>query len=202
MWPQIFNLPMLNLVLFGPPGAGKGTQSATIVANYDLVHLSTGNMLRAEIQSGSELGLRVKSIIASGKLVSDEIVIELIRNHLVQNPDAAGFIFDGFPRTVAQAQALDTLMKEQGSEITCMVSLHVHEEELVRRLLERGKQSGRTDDTEQTITARIREYEDKTLPVAKYYGEQDKLFEVNGVGNVEEISGRIKEILDSFRDES
>ncbi len=189
---------MLNLVLFGPPGAGKGTQSATIVSNYDLVHLSTGNMLRAEIQSGSELGLRVKSIIAEGKLVSDAIVIELIRNHLQSNPEAAGFIFDGFPRTVAQAEALDRLMDEQGSPITCMVSLFVHEEELIRRLIQRGKDSGRTDDTEETIKARIKEYEDKTLPVAKYYGEQDKLFEVNGVGSVEEIAQRIQEILDSF----
>ena len=189
---------MLNLVLFGPPGAGKGTQSTTIVNNYDLVHLSTGNMLRAEIQSGSELGERVKSIMAEGKLVSDEIVIELIRNQLQTNPEAAGFIFDGFPRTVAQAEALDQLMEEQGSAITCMVSLFVHEEELVRRLLQRGKDSGRSDDTEETIKARIKEYENKTLPVAKHYGEQDKLYEVNGVGSIEEIAQRIKEILDSY----
>ena len=193
---------MLNLVLFGPPGAGKGTQSETIVNNYDLVHLSTGNMLRAEIQSGSELGERVKSIMAEGKLVSDEIVIELIRNHLQKNPEAAGFIFDGFPRTVAQAEALDKLMEEQGNAITCMVSLFVHEEELVRRLLQRGKESGRTDDTEETIKARIKEYENKTLPVAKYYGEQDKLYEVNGVGSIDDIALRIKEILDSYLEEA
>jgi len=192
---------MLNLVLFGPPGAGKGTQSSIIVDAYNLVHLSTGNMLRAEIQSGSELGKRVQSIIAEGKLVSDEIVIELIRNHLNEHKAAQGFIFDGFPRTVAQAEALDKLMEEYGSPITCMVSLFVHEEELIHRLLERGKQSGRTDDTEETIKARIYEYEEKTLPVAKHYGEQNKLYEVNGVGSIEDISIRIKDILDSYLEE-
>jgi len=189
---------MLNLVLFGPPGAGKGTQSELIVQKYQLVHLSTGNMLRAEIASDSELGQQVKSLIDQGKLVSDEIVIELIRNHLKENHKAHGFIFDGFPRTVAQAQALDSLMGEQGTSITCMISLVVNEEELVKRLLERGKEKGRTDDNEQTIKLRIQEYEDKTLPVAKYYGEQDKLYEVNGVGSIEEINQRIAEILDSF----
>jgi len=192
---------MLNLVLFGPPGAGKGTQSEIIVETYQLVHLSTGNMLRAEIASGSELGKEVKSLIDQGKLVSDDIVIKLIRNHLKENSKANGFIFDGFPRTEAQAQALDKLMKEQDTKITCMISLHVHEEELVKRLLERGKQQGRTDDNEEVIKNRIKEYESKTLPVAKYYGEQDKLYEVDGVGTIEEISGRIQQILNSYLEE-
>lgn len=189
---------MLNLVLFGPPGAGKGTQSELIVHKYQLVHLSTGNMLRAEIASGSELGQQVKSLIDQGKLVSDEIVIELIRNHLRESHQAYGFIFDGFPRTVAQAQALDSLMGEQGTSIICMISLVVNEEELIKRLLERGKQKGRSDDNVETIKLRIQEYEDKTLPVATYYREQNKLYEVNGVGSVEEINQRIAEILDSF----
>ncbi|MEM7660283.1 MAG: adenylate kinase, partial [Bacteroidota bacterium] len=190
---------MLNLVLFGPPGAGKGTQSEKIIEAFGLAHLSTGNMLRAEMASGSDLGNEVKDIIAAGKLVSDEIVIALIDNQLTQNPDAKGFIFDGFPRTTAQAEALDQLMEKNGLSITAMVSLSVPEEELVHRLVERGKNSGRSDDNEETIRKRIKEYEEKTLPVADYYQTQSKLHEVNGLGTINEISDRIMGLLKTFQ---
>lgn len=189
---------MLNLVLFGPPGAGKGTQSEKIIESFGLVHLSTGNMLRAEMASGSDLGNEVKDIIAAGQLVSDEIVIALIANQLSQNGEAKGFIFDGFPRTTAQAEALDQLMDQHSLSITAMVSLSVPEEELVHRLVERGKNSGRSDDNEETIRKRIKEYEEKTLPVADYYSAQSKLHEVNGLGGINEISDRIFGLLKSF----
>jgi len=189
---------MLNLVLFGPPGAGKGTQSEKIIDRFGLVHLSTGNMLRAEMASGSELGEQVKDIMASGQLVSDEIVIALIASQLTANPEAAGFIFDGFPRTVAQAEALDGLMTKHDMSISAMVSLSVPEEELVHRLVERGKNSGRADDNETTIRKRIQEYEEKTLPVADYYAAQNKLHGVNGLGDISEISQRIIGLLETL----
>ena len=182
---------MLNIVIFGPPGAGKGTQSKHIVEEFGLIHLSTGDMLRSEIASGSELGEKVKSIIAAGALVSDEIVIELIRKRLIEHSSSYGFIFDGFPRTIEQAEALDNLLAEQNESISTMLSMVVPEEELVTRLIQRGKDSGRADDNEETIRKRIKEYENKTLPVAGYYKGQGKLEEVNGMGSIDEITARI-----------
>lgn len=186
---------MINIVLFGPPGAGKGTQSKNIIEEYGLIHLSTGDMLRAEMASNSDLGKEVKSIIANGILVSDEIVIALISKRLDANPDANGFIFDGFPRTVPQAEALDKLLLDKGTSITYMLSLQVEEEELVKRLVQRGIDQGRSDDNEETIRNRIAEYNNKTLPVAGFYDAQCKLHHINGVGNIEEIGKRIAQVL-------
>ncbi|MCI4670995.1 MAG: adenylate kinase [Bacteroidia bacterium] len=186
---------MLNIVIFGPPGAGKGTQSGLLIKNHQLVHCSTGDMLRAAMASGSELGLQVKDIIAAGKLVSDEIVIALIAERIENHPHANGFIFDGFPRTVAQAEALDGLLNSKNTSISCMLSLSVPETELISRLLERGKQSGRSDDNEETISARISEYKNKTLPVADFYQAQGKLVEIEGIGSIEEIADRISGAL-------
>lgn len=180
---------MLNLVLFGPPGAGKGTQSEFLIDKYHLVHLSTGNLLRAEIANGTELGLRAKSLMDAGLLVPDEVVIGMIDNKLKENPDAAGFIFDGFPRTVAQAEALDELLAKNGTAITCMVALEVDNDELTRRLLDRGKTSGRPDDQDEAlIRRRVQEYNEKTRPVADYYAAQGKFSAVNGIGAINDIS--------------
>lgn len=180
---------MLNLVLFGPPGAGKGTQSEFLIQKYNLVHLSTGNLLRAEIANGTELGLRAKSLMDAGLLVPDEVVIGMIDNKLKENKDAAGFIFDGFPRTVAQAQALDELMVKNNTAITCMIALEVDNDELTRRLLDRGKTSGRPDDQDEAlIRRRVQEYNEKTRPVADYYAAQGKFSAVNGIGAIDDIS--------------
>lgn len=182
---------MLNLVLFGPPGSGKGTQSCSLIEKYNLVHLSTGDILRAELANQTELGIRAKAIMERGELVSDDIVIGMIGNKLNANKEAKGFIFDGFPRTVAQAEALDILMQSLGQEISMMISLEVEKDELVKRLLKRGEESGRADDNLETIENRIQVYLKQTSPVAGYYEKQGKLRKVDGVGTIDEIFKRI-----------
>ncbi len=181
-------MEMLNLVLFGPPGAGKGTQSENLINKYGLVHLSTGDLLRSEIARATELGLQAKAIMDRGDLVSDEIVIGMIESKLDGNPNVKGFIFDGFPRTTAQAIALDDLLQKKGTAIHAMLALEVENEELVKRLLLRGQNSGREDDkNESIIRNRINEYNNKTLPLKNYYNEQGKFHSINGIGSVDHI---------------
>lgn len=179
---------MFNLILFGPPGSGKGTQSERLIAKYGLKHLSTGDLLRSEIAAQTPLGMEAKKIMDKGQLVPDEVVIGMISSALESNPHAKGFLFDGFPRTVAQAEALDKLLKLKGTQINAMISLLVTEEELVKRLLNRGLTSGRSDDTnEEVIRARITEYRNKTSVVADYYKQFDKLAEIKGEGSIDDI---------------
>lgn len=187
---------MFNLILFGPPGSGKGTQSEKLIDKYGLKHLSTGNLLREEIANQTKLGLEAKSFMDKGQLVPDSVVIGMIRSALEQNPGAKGFLFDGFPRTVAQSVALDDLLKEKGSAISLVLALEVGQQELVERLLNRGKTSGRSDDTnEDIIRARIVEYENKTSPVANHYDQFGKVIKVKGEGSIDDIFGSLtKEI--------
>jgi adenylate kinase len=193
---------MLNIVLFGPPGAGKGTQSQKLIDRYNLVHLSTGDLLRAEIAGGTKLGLAAKSIMDNGDLVSDEIVIGMIANKLDNSHDVNGFIFDGFPRTVAQAQALDELLNEKGTAITAMLSLEVDDEELTKRLLLRGQQSGRADDAnEEVIKNRIQEYNNKTAPLKQYYQHKGKAHAVPGIGEIDTIFIMLTRIINKIHTE-
>ena len=190
---------MLNIVLFGPPGAGKGTQSQKLIDQYHLIHLSTGDLLRSEIAAGTELGLKAKALMDQGILVPDEVVIGMIDTKLKENKNAAGFIFDGFPRTVPQAESLDVLLQQNGTAISGMIALEVNEEELTSRLLLRGQTSGRPDDqNEELVRKRVQEYNTKTAPVAGYYARQNKYHAVNGIGEIEEIFGEICAIIDAF----
>ena len=183
---------MLNLVLFGPPGAGKGTQSQKLIEKYGLAHLSTGDLLRSQISAGTPLGLRAKTLMDEGVLVPDEVVIGMIDSKLQENRHAPGFIFDGFPRTVPQAEALDALLEKNGTFITKMVALEVADDELTRRLLERGLTSGRPDDrNEALIRRRVQEYNDKTLPVADYYRRQGRFSSIYGIGDIDTIFQKI-----------
>lgn len=190
---------MLNIVLFGPPGAGKGTQSQKLIDTYQLIHLSTGDLLRSQIAAGTELGLRAKTLMDQGLLVPDEVVIGMIDNQLKSNKTAAGFIFDGFPRTVPQAEGLDDLMAQNQTAITCMISLEVNEEELTKRLLLRGQTSGRPDDqNEDLVRKRVQEYNSKTAPVANYYASQGKYHAINGIGEIEEIFNQTCAIINNY----
>lgn len=189
---------MFNLILFGPPGSGKGTQSEKLIARYGLKHLSTGDLLRSEISAQSPLGMAAKSIMDKGQLVPDEVVIEMINSALENNPQARGFLFDGFPRTTAQAEALDKLLSQKDTEIAIVLALQVGKEELVSRLLNRGKTSGRSDDTnESVIRSRIEEYEKKTSVVAEYYNKFDKVVLVKGEGTIDEIFDTLCEKIDA-----
>ncbi|GAB4001016.1 adenylate kinase [Spirosoma daeguense] len=179
---------MLNLVLFGPPGAGKGTQSEKLIFKYNLVHLSTGDLLRSQIAAGTELGLRAKQLMDQGLLVPDEVVIGMIESKLRENQSASGFIFDGFPRTVLQAEALDTLLSQYQTPITVMIALMVDDEELIRRLLKRGETSGRPDDQDEaTARRRVSVYNKETMPVADYYSQQGKFVPIDGIGTIDDI---------------
>lgn len=179
---------MLNLVLFGPPGAGKGTQSEKLIHKYKLVHLSTGDLLRSQIAAGTELGLRAKQLMDQGLLVPDEVVIGMIDNKLRENRSAPGFIFDGFPRTVLQAEALDQLLSQYQTPVTTMIALVVDDEELIKRLRKRGETSGRADDqNEETARRRVSVYNQETTPVADYYSQQGKYVAIDGIGKIDDI---------------
>lgn len=188
---------MFNIILFGPPGSGKGTQSENLIGSYGLKHLSTGDLLRSEIANQTPLGLEAKRFMDQGQLVPDEVVIGMISSALDNNPAAKGFLFDGFPRTEAQSIALDKLLALKETEISLVLALEVSEEELVKRLLNRGLTSGRSDDTNETvIKARINEYEQKTTVVANYYAGFDKVVKIKGEGTVEEIFSSLRSEID------
>lgn len=188
---------MFNLILFGPPGSGKGTQSERLVEKYGVVHLSTGNLLRAEISAKTPLGLEAKSFIDKGQLVPDEVVIGMVDSYFDQHKEARGFLFDGFPRTVAQAKALDKLLELKKTGIASVLALEVNEEELIKRLLNRGKTSGRSDDTdENVIRQRFSVYNNETSPVAEHYRKAKKFQPVKGEGTVDEIFDRLCDAID------
>ena len=192
---------MLNIVLFGPPGAGKGTQSAKLIHAYQLVHLSTGDIFRANIKGGTELGTLAKSYMDQGQLVPDEVTIRMLESEANKSPDAKGYIFDGFPRTPAQAKALDQFLATKNTSITMMLALEVEEDELRKRLLLRGKDSGRADDIDPAvIQKRIDVYRKETEPVRDFYQEQKKYFGIDGIGSVDEIFERLCAFINSELD--
>jgi len=189
---------MLNIVLFGPPGAGKGTQSEKLIQKYGLVHLSTGDLLRSQVAAQTELGIMAKQYMDKGLLVPDEVMIGMIDHKVKENKSAKGFIFDGFPRTVAQAESLDKILANNELSIKKMLALEVNEEELTKRILLRGQTSGRTDDqNEELIRARVKEYQTKTAPVANYYAQQNKFSGINGIGEIEEIFENICKAIEN-----
>ena len=190
---------MLNLVLFGPPGAGKGTQAARLVEKYHLVHLSTGDIFRSNIKKGTDLGQLAKSYIDQGALVPDEVTIGMLETEVNSNANAKGFIFDGFPRTTAQAEALDVFLSSKDTQVSSMLALEVDENELIKRLLERGKSSGRADDQDAGIIKnRIRVYETETAVLKTYYTNQNKFFGIDGVGSIESITLGLCKAIDTL----
>lgn len=196
---QLNQHTMINLVLFGKPGAGKGTQAEFLKSAYNLVHISTGDVFRYNMKNGTELGTLAKSYIDKGDLVPDEVTIKMLEGEVLKNPEANGFIFDGFPRTTAQAEALDAFLDSKDMKINATIALEANDEVLIQRILERGKVSGRADDQDETkIRNRFEEYNQKTAPLISYYQEKQKLYTVNGIGAIAEITQRIKKVIDTF----
>ncbi|MCO6462645.1 MAG: adenylate kinase [Saprospiraceae bacterium] len=188
---------MLNLILFGPPGSGKGTQAENLINKYGILHISTGDLFRYEMGNNTPLGQKAKEYMAKGELVPDEVTIGMLKNKVEANPGVNGIIFDGFPRTIAQAEALDAYLAEKGTEVTALLALEVPEEELIRRLLMRGTTSGRADDqNEEIICNRINVYNTETAPVFDYYESAGKTKRIQGVGTVEEIFDKLVAVLD------
>ena len=188
---------MTNLIIFGPPGSGKGTQAVKLSNSLGLVHLSTGDILRQAITNKTPLGEKAKAYIDKGELVPDEDVAQMVVNAVDRNPDAGGFIFDGFPRNVFQAEFLDRTLKERGTSIHYLIALEVPREELIKRLLKRAEIENRTDDNKQVIENRIKVYYDQTLPVMDHYKKQGKYYAVNGLGTIEDVNKRISDILNN-----
>ncbi len=190
---------MINLILFGPPGSGKGTQAEKLVEKYELLHISTGDLFRYEMGNNTPLGEKAKSYMAKGELVPDEVTIGMLRNKVEANPDVKGYIFDGFPRTIPQCEALDDLLAERDQTVSSLLMLDVEEEELVKRLLLRGESSGRADDTDEGIIRnRIQVYENETAPVFHYYEDKGVGKKINGIGSIEEIFGRLSDAVDAI----
>ncbi len=189
---------MLNFVLFGPPGAGKGTQSEKLIEKYQLVHISTGDLFRAHIKNQTALGQRVSALIADGQLVPDEITIAMLEEEVDKNPQAKGFIFDGFPRTVPQAEALDAFLESKGTSITGVIALDVDQEELSKRIAQRQLETGRLDDQADKLQKRIEEYFSKTIHVLPYYEAQNKLSKVNGTGKIDDIFANLCAVIDKY----
>ena len=195
-----FILFMINLILFGPPGSGKGTQAERLKEHFNLLHISTGDLLRAEIANGTQLGMEAKKFMDAGNLVPDEVVIGMLGGAVeeARNKGKLGIIFDGFPRTTAQAKALDTMLLEKGTSVSCVLSLVVDEEELTQRILKRGLTSGRSDDNDvETIRKRVQEYRTKTEPVAGYYNDQNLLIEIEGVGSIDSIFNALMDAVNT-----
>ena len=204
--PQVYqlntSLTMTNLVLFGKPGAGKGTQAAFLKDKYNLVHISTGDIFRHNIKNETKLGKLAQSYMDKGDLVPDEVTIQMLQEEVEKNPNAEGFIFDGFPRTIAQAEALDAFLESKGMRIHGTLALEADDEVLIKRLVERGKVSGRTDDQdEEKIRNRFTEYNEKTAPLITFYQTQGKYHTINGIGTIEEITTRLSETIDKIKAE-
>ena len=193
------NNTMLNLILFGPPGSGKGTQAEQLEEAYNLVHISTGELFRAEMDAGTELGRRANEYMSKGELVPDEVTIGMLRNKMESHADAEGFIFDGFPRTRPQAEALDQMLSDMGQQIDALIMLDVPEEEIVNRIMLRGKESNRPDDNDpEVIRNRFQVYLSKTAPIYEYYNEKGRAHKIAGVGTIDDIFHHLCDTIDSL----
>ena len=193
------NIIMINIVLFGKPGAGKGTQAEFLKIKYNLIHISTGDLFRNNITTKTKLGILAKSYMDKGNLVPDQVTIDMLEAEVDKNPQAKGFIFDGFPRTESQAKSLDAFLTRKDIKINFMLALEADDNELVKRLLNRGKSSGRIDDQDETkIRNRFKEYNKKTSPLKTYYKNQNKFYSINGIGTIDQITGRLTKLIDSL----